>query len=378
MAVRKKNGRWHWRFQVDGRTWCGSTALKATKQNKPGAQKKETEARELVKEGRNPRQHLIVRPFNEAAVDFLKWAEGEYRDHPNSHRRLVTSFASLSAFFLSTPVGAITEGMLEDFKSGRRRNSIREVTLRHDLYALSKFFQYAIKQRWAARNPVRGMEMPSDADAIRIHVLTATEEETYFHQATGDLHDLGRLILNQGCRPEEVLRLRQVEVDLDNRRLKIARGKTKAARRTLTLTQESMRILAQRLNKGSEWVFPSPKMPGKPRGRLNGQHDTLLFRLNHVKVGDKWVEKPREGQIQFVLYDLRHTFATHLAEAGVDLATLAAILGHSSLRVVQRYVHVTQEHQRAEMLRYDAMLTARTGNEKQPENGRASFGPVVM
>jgi integrase len=103
-----------------------------------------------------------------------------------------------------------------------------------------------------------------------------------------------------------------------------------------------------------------------------------LFRLNHFKVGEKWVEKPRECQIQFVLYDLRHTFATHLAEAGVDLATLAAILGHSSLRVVQRYVHVTQEHQRAEMLRFDAMLAARPENEKQPENGRASFGPVVM
>ena len=275
-------------------------------------------------------------------------------------------------------MGAISEGMVEDFKGGRRRNGIREVTLRHGLYALSKFFEYARKQRCAARNPVRGVDVPSDREAVRMHVLTDVEERIYFQHAKDDLFDLGRLMWNQGCRPEELLGLRHTDVNLEKRTLSIHFGKTKAARRTLTLTQESMRILAQRHNNGSEWIFPSPKWPGKPRGRLNGQHDALLFRLNHVKVGDKWVEKPRESQIQFVLYDLRHSFATHLAEAGVDLATLAAILGHSSLRVVQRYVHVTQEHQRAEMLRYDAILAARPENEKQPENDRASFGPVVM
>jgi integrase len=64
----------------------------------------------------------------------------------------------------------------------------------------------------------------------------------------------------------------------------------------------------------------------------------------------------------FVLYDFRHTFATRRATATqgdrFDLASLAAILGHSSLRMIQKYVHPTAEHQRALMQKYDATLQA--------------------
>jgi site-specific recombinase XerD len=67
-----------------------------------------------------------------------------------------------------------------------------------------------------------------------------------------------------------------------------------------------------------------------------------------------------------VLYDLRHTFATRLAQAGIDLATLAAILGHNSIRIVQRYVHPTAEHKKAAMLRYDATMIEA---EKRGESG---------
>ena len=371
MALRKKNRKWHWRFQVDGRIWSDSTHLEATKPNRPEAQRLETEAREFVMHGQNPKRRLVVRPFTEAADDFLNWAAMEHREHPNTHRRLVTSLVSLKAFFGGCPVGAVSEGGIEDFKTRRRQNGIREVTLRHDLYALSKFFEYSTKQRWAARNPIRNVDIPSDAEAIRMHVLSDAEEKLYFQRAHGDLYDLGRLMLLQGCRPEEVLQLRQSDVDLENRKLRIAGGKTKAARRTLTLTQESMHILARRLANPSQWVFPSRKRPGKPIARLNSQHDAVLFRFNHVKVGEKWVEKSTEAQVQFVLYDLRHTFATRLAERGIDLATIAAILGHSGVRVVMRYVHVTEAHQREAMLRYDAAL-------QEAEKARASFGPVVM
>lgn len=81
-------------------------------------------------------------------------------------------------------------------------------------------------------------------------------------------------------------------------------------------------------------------------GKKKGTHITKLNN-SHGKVLDA-------TGLRFGIYDLRHTFATRMAERGMDLATLAAILGHSGIRVVQRYIHITQEHQRAAMRRFGA------------------------
>jgi len=159
------------------------------------------------------------------------------------------------------------------------------------------------------------------------------------------------LILLQGLRPEEVTSLAKRDVDLDRGQLQIVQGKTPAARRTLTLTTESRRILAARMEGDSSWVFPAKRNPEKHVDRLNNAHDRLC-RLAEA-----------DGiSFDFVLYDLGHTFATRRATAThgdrFDLASLAAILGHNSLRMIQKYVHPTAEHQRELMQKYDETLVA--------------------
>ena len=337
MPLRTRGKRYHYQFDMDGKTYCGSTGLEATKRNASAARLKEDEAREMILEGRDPKQRLTVVSFNDAAQVFLETVDQQYQDHPNTAKRRRTSFVSLKAKFGSKPVSLITPGDLEDYKAWRRSSKIKEVTLRNDLHALSRFFQYAMRKNWARENPVREVEMPSDRNSRRDNLVTPEQEKLYFKNAIGALYDLGRLMILQGCRPEELLTLRKENVDVDRRTLTIRKGKTESAFRTLPLTNEGLRILAYRLSGDSPWIFPSPRAPWKHMGRLTTQHTALIERLG----------------LNFVLYDFRHTFSSRFVMGGGDIITLKGILGHSNTRMLERYVHISQEYQRVAMERYE-------------------------
>jgi hypothetical protein len=67
-----------------------------------------------------------------------------------------------------------------------------------------------------------------------------------------------------------------------------------------------------------------------------------------------------------------------MALEGIDLATLAKILGHNSIRIVERYVHPTDEHKKSAMVRYEAAQVVRaeptrTHTEKAAQLSREDF-----
>lgn len=344
MPIRERSGTWYYRFWVNGQEYTASTDLAATERNRTAAVRVEAKARELVLKGKAHELKLEVHPFNDAVTEFLDWADGQYREHPNSAKRLRTSFASLTTFFGKLPVSSILKGNVRQYMAWRRKeHKVKEITLRHDLHALSKAFQFWIDLNYARENSVAGVEIPSDTDAVRMHVLTAAEEMAYFAAARRfpNLYDLCRVMLNQGCRPEEVLGLQKSNVNLEAGSFTIAKGKSAAARRTLRMSAETRSIMATRLGSDGPWIFPSPRLPGLPVTKLNNSHSKAL----------------KASATSFVIYDLRHTFATRAAEGGMPIATLAAILGHKDLRSITKYVHVRQDAQNAAMARYEQQTT---------------------
>src|SRR5712691_10222927 len=99
MPLRSRNGTWHYRFWLDGREYTSDTDLVATERNRNAAARVEAKARELVMSGRSHELRLQVKPFSDAATEFLTWADGEYIEHRNTAKRLRTSFVSLCRFF---------------------------------------------------------------------------------------------------------------------------------------------------------------------------------------------------------------------------------------------------------------------------------------
>jgi integrase len=355
MSIRVRAGRWHYRFKLRGKPYEGTTGLEATRQNENAAKtieagkRLEAERKIDLKAGRGL-------TFQVAAAEFLAWCHGtRYREHPNSAKRISGSFSSLLDFFGDHLVPDIAAIDIERYKTHRATvHLVKGCTIRNDLNALSVFFQYAAKAKWRKDNPLlttdkhEKIQRPSNEDAVRIHVITPHEEAAYFAAVAANrrfrhVGDLAKLILLQGPRPEEVLSAKVADFNPNAGELKIPGGKTRAARRTLYLVGESIEILEKRrresLAQGTEWLFPSKHRPGYHIVQLDHTHDSVC----------------QDAGVSFVLYDFRHTFATRqLIEAKTDMASLAAIMGHSSLRLLQKYVHPTAEHQRQAMKQYAA------------------------
>jgi integrase len=351
MPLRRRGPWWHYRFTIGGQEYAGSTDLRATEENRKAAERIEKRQRQLILSG-----HPIERSkdFATAAGEFVGWCKNvEYRPKPSTARRIETSFASLLEFFGTTALNEIEAAEIERYKTHRIQvNRVRDVTLRHDLHALSLFFQYAEKMRWREGNPVRKVTVPSDRDSVRMHVVIPEEEKKYFEAAykivdrsgRRNLHDVAIVIFNQGCRPEEIMAARKRDLHVEDSILEIPGGKSRAACRRLHLTPKSLEILTARLGTDGPWLFPSERHPGNHITKLNNSHDRACIAAG----------------VSFVLYDLRHTFGTRQAtELKTDPFTLAAIMGHSNLRTIMRYVHPDQRAQKDAMEKYAAALRRR-------------------
>jgi integrase len=148
------------------------------------------------------------------------------------------------------------------------------------------------------------------------------------------LRDVALIMLETGMRPEEVCRMERRHVHLNEGYYFNPYGKTKSARRKLPLSRRAAEVLRHRLaSTQGDYVFPGAR----------GEKDTSrhIVKLNNAHKG----AVKRAKLDAFRIYDLRHTFATRAAEAGVDLVTLAALLGHSRVQMVMRYAHPSEKHQ---------------------------------
>jgi len=229
-------------------------------------------------------------------------------------------------------------------KGQRTNRRIKPATVNRELACLKALFNHAIKSDLPVRNPVSRVGFLAEQNE-QTRVLTFEEQARYLAVATPMLADVGTLMLETGMRPEEVYRIQPENVNLAGSFLFNPHGKTKAARRRVPLTAAARSVLYRRMD-GLEtpFLFPCETDPARPVPKVNNAHDRAV----------------RDSKVApFRLYDLRHTWATRAAEAGIDLVTLAALLGHSKIQMVLRYAHPTQQHQTEAVERLERFVAAR-------------------
>ena len=203
-------------------------------------------------------------------------------------------------------------------------------------------------------------------------VLSREEVRRLFAQLAGEPRVAAQLLYGSGLRLLEARRLRVKDVDLDRRELTVRSGKGDKDRRTMlaanlcaplarqleharALWQADRRhgrpgvhlphALARKYpNAGLEWpwywLFPAPALWRDPDSGVVGRHhlhESRIQRAVRRAVRAAGIAKPAS------CHTLRHSFATHLLEAGYDIRTVQELLGHRELSTTMIYTHVLNQ-----------------------------------
>jgi site-specific recombinase XerD len=135
-----------------------------------------------------------------------------------------------------------------------------------------------------------------------------------------------------GLRLNEICHLRLTDIDSNRMTIRVEQGKGAKDRYTLLsprLLKELRRYWVA--HRPKEWLFTA-----RDATRPIGEH--TLHRIYHAAKARAGVVK--EGGI----HSLRHAFATHLLEAGVDIHTIQRLMGHGHIGTTMRYLHLARKH----------------------------------
>lgn len=139
-----------------------------------------------------------------------------------------------------------------------------------------------------------------------------------------------------GLRISEALNLRPGDIDARRMLVHVRLGKG-AKDRMVKLSPQLLAVLREywRVERPNAWLFPRTSDPDRP------MEDGTAYRAV--------VRAARRAGItrRVTPHTLRHSYATHLLEAGADLRSIQTLLGHRSLKTTARYTHVSQAHLRS-------------------------------
>ena len=132
-----------------------------------------------------------------------------------------------------------------------------------------------------------------------------------------------------GLRVSELVRLKVNDIDSERMMVKVEQGKGKKDRYTIL----SQRLLTELRSYWKEHRSPTWLFPNRKGGPISIDYAQRIYNLAKQKAQ---IHKGKG------IHTLRHCFATHLLEAGVDLVTIKTLLGHNSLQSTQRYLQIGQ------------------------------------
>lgn len=228
----------------------------------------------------------------------------------------------------------LTRSDIDEYITMRAKEGIKPATTNRELAAISALYRFFIREGLLKTNPVRfqsrrkvGFHLPN--------TIPSEDLQAAYEHSVGVVHVWIGILSTTGIRISELLDLKWEDIDFKTCALEI-KGKGNKERLVYT-TPEYLELLKQAYER-----HPS-------EGRI--------FRYSERDARHMLWEalKPYSRAKQLSPHAIRHTFATSLARQGVNVATIATILGHNRIATTQKYIDMAQMDTRAVSAQYSPL-----------------------
>jgi len=283
---------------------------------------------------------IIDRKLSEYIPQFLSYIR--IHTKPSTTKRYVQITGHLSDFLDTLPdppykLSQISPPVIEQYKI-YRLDFVKPQTVNYELTCLHHFFRYAMEMKYIQENPTQSIKKIRKPARKAPRYLTKEEIAALLEKCDNkhNLLDIVKFLLNTGMRWGELRNLEWEDINWNEERIHIRVKKDwspKGGERKIPINATVQEILNIRQNeyKKDIWVFTT----------------STGSQIRHSHTWERFKQACKRAELDNVtLHVLRHTFASHLVMAGVDLASISKLLGHQDISTTMIYSHLSQDHLR--------------------------------
>jgi site-specific recombinase XerD len=237
----------------------------------------------------------------------------------------VNAVLQLSRYFKKSPDCVDEEGLRDYFLYLKNEKQVADSTFSIALCGIKFFYEQTLKKEWHILQLVRPDRKK------KLPVVFSTEE---VKRVLDGVHHFQyqvclKTIYACGLRLLEGTRLGVKAIDSDRKMLHVVQGKGDKDR-YVPLPDHTLMLLRHlwSTHRNPEWMFPS-------RNGLDAMNESVIQKAFQAALRESGIHKAAS------VHTLRHSYATHLLEAGVDLRIIQLYLGHASPATTAIYTHLT-------------------------------------
>lgn len=348
---------WYGRWYTAGKQLqrrIGAKRLPGTRTGLTRAQAERELARRIELERPAVRSGLTIQSAGQRYLDHLELVLerkpttlGDYRSMMRRH---------VEPFFGTRALERIDADQIRAFLAAKKAEGLATKTVINQLVFLHGLFAFALKRGWVVVNPVASVDRPRAAGIDPdIHYLDLGELEALLAAVAEDdfgatEHTLYLTAAMSGLRQGELVALRWTDIDWQASRIRVRRNYTRQRFGTPKSRRSSRSVpMIERVARELERHFKASAFQGDED--LVFPHPYTGHPLDASKLRKRFKEAlERAGLRPIRFHDLRHTFGTHCASAGVPLRTLQEWLGHRDYKTTLVYADYAPNPHEADLV----------------------------